>query len=64
LYHPGRTDILGVLGKNGLNVVFLLNILVVMGIEGVVFFGKLAVEVEKMVENKYEIKVTCCIVLM
>jgi hypothetical protein len=32
--------------------------------EGTVFLGKLAVEVENMVENKYDIKVTCCIVLM
>jgi hypothetical protein len=34
------------------------------GVEGKFLFVGVAMEVENMVENKYVINVTCCIVLM
>jgi hypothetical protein len=52
------------LGEYSLGEVFLLCTRVFTGVEGKFLFVEVAVEVENMVENKYVINVTCCIVLM
>jgi hypothetical protein len=53
-----------ILGVYGLCGVFLLCTRVFTEVEGKFLFVGVAMEVENMVENKYVINVTCCIVLM
>jgi hypothetical protein len=53
-----------ILSVYGLCGVFLLCTRVFTGVGEKSLFVEVAVEVEKMVENKYVINVTCCIVLM